>query len=603
MGSGFRPNRSVYYFASSFRKLFQFLTQRLDRQQLLIALCISIGITSGIVAILLKSAVHYINELLLNVYEVLNYKVLIIFSPLVGLLLSLYVVRTFFKGKLVKGLSNVLYSIAQKNSIIERSRIFANFFTSAITVGFGGSCGLEAPIVVIGSGIGSNITKKFGLNYKERTLMLASGAAAGISAVFNAPVAGVIFAMEILLTNVTNYDLIALILSSVAGALCSYFFLREDILFTFDIAQSIGFYELLFYVVMGLFCGLVSLLYARVVHGVERRFSTLSISPVKKALIGGFILAALCLFFPSLLGEGYSSIMKLTTLQPEKIFAGSPLAFLTGNYIWLILLVGATGLLKILAASTTVHAGGNGGNFAPSLFVGAYLGFFFSNLVNESGISELPVVNFMLVGMAGILSGVMHAPLSAIFLIAEISGSYELIVPLMIVSAFAYFMSRRYKPYSMEMEKFATEGKIFTMDKEQNILTQFYPEKIMNTGITELPLSMPVEEAFKILEASGYDNLPVINERKQFKGIIDLFEIQQALGKSSATATRIVGDFCKWPDTVILLHEPKKIMLDKIISSKLNAIPVVEENKFVGFINKNEAFSLYRNTLLKQSGL
>jgi len=584
-----------------YRKYILEFTTRLDRQQFLVLLGIVIGLISGLVSILLKSFVHIINGLILDVYSFFNFKFLIVFFPMLGLAIVYYIIKYFFNGKLKKGVVNVLIDIAQRNSFIERSRIFSNFFTSAVTVGFGGSCGLEAPIVVIGSSIGSNGTKKFKLSHKERTLMLASGAAAGIAAVFNAPIAGVVFALEILLTNVNNSDLIALILASVAGVLCSYIFLSEDLMLNFQLQQSYGVYEIFYYVLLGVFCGLISLYYTQVNHQVEKQFASNNFIKNNKILVGGFGLAILCFFFPTLLGEGYTGIMKLTTINPEIIFNNSFVSNLL-EYDWVfILLIGALMVLKMVAATITIHAGGNGGNFAPSLFVGAHAGYFFSAMINFMGFGALPKVNFMLAGMAGVLSGVMFAPLTGIFLIAEISGGYGQIVPLMIVSAFSFFIAKKYQPFPMETSNKSIQNKIFTSDKEQNILTKFELDALIQKNIYHINEDELIETLIPKLYVITVGIIPVVNKHQYVIGILNVLELQKLHLENKLYPEHAVKELMIYPDNLIGINENKKDILDKIVRSNNNHLIVVDKRKLVGIISKNEAFNAYRNALLKLS--
>jgi len=466
-----RPIKQVYQY------IIYSLRTRLSRVQYIMLVATLTGLFSGLAAVFLKTIVHYLQHWITEI-DISRFAFLLF--PIIGLVLTVLSIRLFFNSHIEKGIAMVLKAIARKSSFIPLKHTYLHMVTSSLTVGLGGSAGLEAPIVATGSAIGSNTARISDLNYRERTLLIGCGAAAGIAAVFNAPIAGVIFAIEVLLTEavVVSY-FIPLIISSVVGALCSRIILQESSLFHFALQETFDYRNVPYYVLLGILAGFVSLYYARVFKRTETKLHHWKVNVYGKAVFGGFLLMALYFLLPPLFGEGYESVALLANGTPAEIKDNTALFSLLSEDWSLVIFTGLIVFLKPLAAAITIGSGGNGGNFAPSLFTGSYLGFFFSKLFNNSGWVKVPEGNFSLVGMAGVLSGVMYCPLSAIFLIAEITNGYELFIPLMLVSSISFFIVKSYEPYSMDIRKLAKEGQIFTHKKEKNILTSIHlPEML-----------------------------------------------------------------------------------------------------------------------------
>ncbi|MBA3705719.1 MAG: chloride channel protein, partial [Bacteroidetes bacterium] len=450
-------------------KWINWIHEKLSGKQFLIFSSILVGLSAGLAAVVLKLFVHFIRQFIFEGYLLkFNYKYVYLLMPLIGIGITVLIVKRFFGGKLSRGTSSILHSIAKKGSFLPFRNMYSHVITSGITVGFGGSAGLESPIVSTGSAIGSNFAKRYKLNYKERTLLLAAGAAGGIAGAFNSPIAGVLFALEVLLADITITAFIPLLIAAASGALLSKIILQENILLHFKLQQPFNYHNLPYYIILGLLAGFVSLYYVNFFDKIEQKFKKIR-SKYNRWLIGGFSLAILLAFFPSLFGEGYESIKSLAELKPELLFKDS----IISNFIkdqWIIFLfISFTLLLKAFAVGITLGSGGNGGNFAPSLFVGAHLGFSFTYLLMLLGFNNIPASNFTIVAMAGILSGVFHAPLTGIFLIAEITGGYELIIPLMIVSSISYMVVKYFHPDSLDVRKLKRRGTIVSEDKDTNI--------------------------------------------------------------------------------------------------------------------------------------
>jgi chloride channel protein, CIC family len=586
------------------KQLYQLLTQylrtRFNRVQYIMFVATLTGAVSGLMAVLLKTAVHYVQELTKKI-PLAGYGYLLF--PVAGLLASVLLIRLLFKNEIERGIAMVLKSIASRSSFIPLKHSYAHAATSAVTVGAGGSVGLEAPIVATGSAIGSNIARISDFNYRERTLLIACGAAAGIAAVFNAPIAGVIFAIEVLLTETVVSYFIPLIISSVAGALCSKIILNESILFNFTLKQNFDYHNLPFYILLGILAGFISLYYAFVFKSTEKRLHQWKGNVWTKAITGGLLLVGIYFLFLPLFGEGYETVKQLADDRFHQNNQGFAFTLFSDDYALLFFALLVL-LLKPLTAAITIGSGGNGGNFAPSLFTGAFLGYVFSKLVNNTPWFKIPVTNFCLVGMAGVLSGVLYCPLTAVFLIAEITNGYELVIPLMVVSAISYFIVKHYEPYSMEIKKLAMEGQVFTHKKEQNILTTIKLEDIIQRGYPVIPLDKKFIDLVEMLKLSDKNIFAVKDKKERFIGIIELNDIKKLLFEPERFDKIRLTHLTKKPPGIIYEDDSMKTVMEKFDVSHSWYLPVLDGNKnFVGFVSKTKLFSKYREILASQGDL
>lgn len=578
-----------------------FIRTRLSRVQLIMLLAVLTGLVSGLLAVLLKAAVHFIQR---RIYSLTDERLIYYFFPVTGLLLTVLLVFLLFRGSIEKGIAMVLKAIARKSSFIPLNHTWLHILTSSLTVGFGGSAGLEAPIVATGAANGSNLARISDLNYPERTLLIACGAAAGIAAVFNAPVAGVIFSVEILLAETTISYFIPLIISSVAGTLCSAIILGESSLFNFVLKQSFDYRNVPYYILLGLLAGFVSLYYARVFKRTEHFIQSRKGNRFLKAIAGGLLLALVYFLLPPLFGEGYDSV-KLVANDSFTVFTDNTSLFgLLGPEWAIVLFALLVVLMKPVAAGITIGSGGNGGNFAPSLFTGAFLGFFFSKAVNNTGWLKIPTGNFSLVGMAGMLSGVMYCPLTAIFLIAEITNGYELFIPLMIVSSLSFFIVKTYEPFSMETKKLALEGQIFTHKKEKNILTSIELESMLQDKYDTIRMDQKLKDLVEIIKRSEKNIFAVTDHKDQFAGIIELNDIKQKLFEPKLFEKVTIKSLMKRPAATILLGEDMHTVMEKFDLAQSWYLPVLDKGKrFAGFISKTKLFNKYREILSEKTDL
>ena len=585
-----------FWLVKQFELLLKVAQNRLTRKQFIFLSSILIGLTAGVAAIILKTFVHYI-FLAVSYEKLSDFRFLYLILPMIGLFLTVFVVKRFLKNNLKKGLSQVHYAIAKKSSILPKNQMYDQIITSSITVGFGGSVGLEAPIVVTGAALGSNFSRKYHLTINERTLLLACGIAAGIGAAFNAPIAGVLFALEVLLLDISITAFTPLIIASATGALISKVILSDEILLYFELKQTFNYVNVPFYILLGIFAGIISVYHARMFNRIESLFHNSKSGVYGKIIIGGSILALLIFIFPSLYGEGYQSIKWLAMQKPETLLNNSLFQNFKTNEWFVLMFVGFLIFLKSIATGLTLGAGGNGGNFAPSLFVGAYLGYFFSRIFNLLSFTKLPENNFTIVGMAGILSGIYHAPLTAIFLIAEITGGYTLMIPLMIVSSISFAISRYFEPHSMDTKKIAETGGALTDDRDRNVLASMKISEVIESDYPIIYWKSNLGDLVETVSLSSRNVYPVINDKNKFIGLIWLDDIRDIMFKTEKYQSIFVKDLISKPKIIISPKNSMDEVMTKFDESNLWVLPVIDKGTYIGFISKSNIFSNYREKL------
>ncbi len=575
-----------------------YLRDKLSPRQFFILSSIVVGLSSGLAAILLKSFVHSI-ERLVTFYSN-NYEEFFLFAlfPLIGLGLTVFVIRYFFQNKFRKGSAEIVYAIAKNSSVLPTRQTYSHMITSALTVGFGGSTGLESPLVSTGAAIGSNYGRVYKLSYKERTILLACGSAAGIAAAFNSPIAGVLFAVEVLLTDVSASAFIPLIISAASGALLSRIVLEEGVILTFSLQQPFNYHNTPYYVILGILAGLIALFYARVFPWIDHQMSRIK-NIWSRVLVGGVLLFILILLFPPLFGEGYETIKTLSEFKLSDLSRNSILFGILQNEVNMLLFLGALVFLKTVAAAITIGSGGNGGSFGPSLFVGAYLGFVFSRVINLTGLSELPESNFMLVAMAGILSGVFYAPLTAIFLIAEITGGYELMIPLMIVSALSVTVAHYFEPLSMESKRLSEKFNISTHSRDTFILSRLDLAELIETNFSTVKVDDNLKTLIQVISKSTRNTFPVINESRELQGLIHLDDIRGIIFNTDKPEDMPVSKLMTQANAVIKVNENLHSVLRKFEETNAWNLPVVHNDQYMGFVSKSSILTKYRAELLK----
>ena len=580
-----------------------FLRTRVSKVQYIIITAALTGFVSGIMAVFLKRSVQQVEKL---VQHFSGKEWLFILCPAAGLLLTTWIIQRFFKGHIEKGIAMVLKSIAQKSSIIPSRNNYVHFITSAITVGSGGSAGLESPIIATGSSLGSTMGRLGLLSYPERTLMIACGAAAGIASIYDAPIAGVMFAVEVLLAETMVSHFVPLIVAAVVGVLCSKIYIGGPSMFNFALKQDFNYRNVPMYILMGIGAGFLSLYYAKAFRGVDRKLHAWKINPYSKALAGGLMLAAFFLVFAPLYGEGYESARMLANDTPNRILPTSGLFHDIPRDVLLLVFTGCILFLKPITSAITIGSGGNGGNFAPSVFVGAYWGFFFSKLTNVTCWPwlQLPVSNFTLVGMAGLLSGVMYCPLTAIFLIAEITNGYGLIIPLMIVSSLAYFIARTFEPFYMETKQLAMDGLIFTHRREGNILSALSLENLIDRDQRTLRPEDGFGELIDLIRESDKQIFAIIDAQRVLKGVISLNDVRGKMFQPELYDKMSLQEIMRQPEAVLHVGTPMTTVMHEFDTTKARFLPVVdEERRFVGFVSRTRLFEHYRSRVAQQKDI
>ncbi|RUT70138.1 chloride channel protein [Flavobacterium cupreum] len=556
-----------------------------------------IGISCSLAVIILKTFAHSVFSFATYINGILKLSFINSLLPIIGILLTVLVVKKVLSGTIQKGTSQILYAVAKKASIIPKKQMYAQIVTSSLTVGLGGSAGLESPIVITGAAFGSNFAQNYKLPYKDRTLLIGCGVAAGISAAFNAPIAGVLFAIEVLLVDVSISAFTPIMISAATGAIVSAILLDESILLSFRQQQTFNYHNTPFYAILGVLTGLVAIYYSRNFQKVEHYFSKLEMGPYKKALIGSSILAILIFIFPTLFGEGYESIKTLSENDPGKLLDNTLFSDYRNNNWVLLIFVGCTLMIKVLATGLTIGSGGNGGNFAPALFIGSYLGYFFSKLINMTGLTNLPVSNFTMVGMAGILSGLFHAPLTAIFLIAEITGGYGLMIPLMIISSISFAISKKFEKHSLDVKGLAKKGHAFTSNKDSNILSTLDIDSIIQTDYLTVH---PDENLGKLVDLISHSNqvvFAVVNNDRDLVGVVHFNDIREIIFNSYRVKYTVIKDVMKTPPATISSYDSMEIVMSKFENTKTAFIPVLRNEKYYGFISKSIALEAYRTKL------
>lgn len=563
----------------------------------IILLSILIGAISGLIAVVLKSSVNFSHELALSLLE--RYSIKIVFLlPLFGIILTVLFVKFPLKGVHAKGLSDIIHSIGKGKIDIPFQRTYSHIIASTLTVGLGGSVGLEAPIAATGAAIGANIGKSLKLNYKYKTLFLACGTAAGISAIFNSPIAGVIFAFEVLVSEISVPFLVPVLISSATAAVFSNF-THSGQLFIL-VTQGWVLQAIPFYILLGVFCGLISVYTIRSTFSIEKYFQSIE-NKFYRAVLGGLGVSLLVFLFLPLFGEGYLSVKQVLrneyySLVQNSVFA-IPLPFDWFLLLFVFLLI----MLKPLAAGLTVGAGGDGGIIAPSLFIGGMCGFFLTYLFKTLGIIELNTANFIAVGMAGVLAGVIRAPLTGIFLIAEITGGYVLFVPLMIVVSTSYFISKYFEKDSIYTKVLHEKGFDDVTNKDVALLSKISISELIEKDFSSVNPNATLAQFLEVMTHSKRNIFPVVDEQNNYLGLIHLDDIREMMLDKALYDILLVYEIMRTDNCSLSMEESMKSVIEKF--EKFNAwnLPVVQEGKYVGFVSKSAVLTLYRKHVVQQA--
>lgn len=559
-----------------------------------------IGFTSGIGAVLLKNLTHFIQWLLEGkIVEDVHNAFYFVF-PLIGFVLAFAVMKYVIKHKISHGIPTTLHSISKEKGKLKRYQMFGSILTAPLTVGFGGSVGLEGPTVSTGAAISSNIAQMLHLNQKNRNLLIGAAAAGALSSIFKAPIAAIIFAVEVFSLDLTVVSMLPLLIASVSAILTSYLFFGSQTILPFEITQGFTAKHLPFYLLLGAATGLVSIYFTFIYERIQNLFEKLKSSKLK-LIVGGISLGAILFLFPSLYGEGFEVINQLLEGN-YNLDLFSTLDWFSDSAYGLLLLLLIVGLLKIVAASISFGAGGVGGIFAPTLFMGAVFGHLVAKIIHMTGLStSVSTSNFTLLGMSGLMAGVLHAPLTAIFLIAEVTGGYELFIPLMITSAMGYAITKMVMPHSVYTMELGRKGDLITHDKDHAVLTLMDIDSVIETNFIPVHPTMNLGEIIHSAVVKSKRNIfPVIDpDNKQFLGVILLDDIRSKMFKPELYNEIFVAEIMhSAPDLIDLEKDKMTYIMDKFERSGAWNLPVVKNGVYQGFISKSKLLTAYRRKLI-----
>lgn len=573
----------------------------ISERQFIYILSILVGLLAGLGTVALKNITHFIKELLEGKFIMEIHHSLYFIFPIIGLFIVHFLVKYVIKRKMHPGIPSTLFSISKRNGIIERYKIYASLITAPITVGFGGSVGLQGPAVSTGAALGSNVAQFFHMSTKTRMLLIGCASAGAMASMFKAPIAAIIFAIEIFSLDIAFTSLIPLLLASVSAVVTSYFFLGTDVLFSFDLQDEFQINDILFYICLGIGTGLASVYFSKIFFKITHFFDKFK-NPLKKLIIGGFAIGTMLFFIPPLFGEGYGLINNLLHGNHAAAIGNVPFLEDLPDNIWVIiaLLIGIT-IFKAIAMTTTLAAGGVGGIFIPTLVMGSVFGNAFAKIINNIGLGfNISESNFTLIGMTGLMAGVLHAPLTAIFLIAEITGGYDLFVPLMIVSAISFSITRYFISHSIYTLELAKRGELITHNKDKNVLMMLNIDKVIETNFISLHPEMYLEEIlYKAVTKSSRNNFPVVNEKNEFLGVLLLDDIRSIMfDQKLYKKVKVANLMHSAPEIIDYDKDSIEQIMTKFKTTAAWNLPVIKNGKYFGFISKSRLLTAYRRKLI-----
>ena len=574
---------------------------RLQERDVMMILSLFVGISCGLAAVLLKSAIEFIHHGLTSWFDAEVYNALYLIYPGIGMLLAMLFVRFVVKDNIGHGVTKVLVAVSKNESKIKGHNMWTSLVASSVTIGFGGSVGAEAPIVYTGAAIGSNVARYMGLSYKNMTILLGCGAAGAVAGIFNAPLAGVLFTLEILLFNISMTSILPLLLSTISATVVSYIFLGDKPPFECTLSPfEMG--NIPYYLILGLFCAACSVYFTRMTLWLEDKIKSIE-KPFVRWGISAVCLGILIFLFPPLFGEGYEHLRELLNGGTIDLNGQTLLDFFFTR-AWLVpvffLLVL---LLKVFSMSFTNAGGGVGGTFGPTLFIGAIAGFVVSRTINLiCGLGMVPEQNFVLVGMAGLMAGVMQAPMTAIFLIADMTGGYELLIPLIITATVSYGVARAIEPYSIYTKRIAKRGELLTHDSDQAVLTLLKTDELIEADFNTVKIDATLGELVDVVAVSKRNIFPVLDSRHHFQGYVSLEDIRREMFKTEQYQTLHVYNFMKSAPAYVYVDEKMDSVMKKFETTGAWNLPVVDHDRtYIGFVSKSKIFSAYREQLKQVS--
>jgi len=576
-------------------RLIAWRQKNIKRRPFIIMMSILIGIVSGLVAASIKGAVHLTEYMLTHFFKPYTWNFLYIFYPMLGIFITVLIIKFIVRKKVEEGIPNTLNAIANRRGNIRRHNIYSSIITSAFTVGFGGSVGLEGPTVATSAAWGSSFSQMFRLDYKTKILFIATGVAGSMAAIFQAPIAAIIFAIEVIMIDLTTFSMVPLLFSSISAILTSKYLLGEAILIDYTIFDDYGFKDVPFFIVLGILMGLGAAYYTKTYFKIAKLLNRLT--TMQKVVLGGLFLGLMIFILPPLYGEGYVTVNNLINGRVSEVFNNSFFNGIKDNMWVFIGFILALFFLKIVAASITLHIGGVGGIFAPTMFTGAVGGFLFGHFVNKLGIGNLSEGNYTLVGIAGMLAGVLHAPLTAIFLIAEISKGYNLFIPLMITSLMSYVTVRLFVPNSIYALQLAERGELMTHHKDDNILKMMSLREEIEKDFSVIHPNLTLGDLVEVVAHSKRNIFPVVDDENSFKGVVYLDSIRGVMFDHEKYNEMEVCDFMVVPHVTIDYRDKMNDVLRKFEETGAWNLPVLNKGKYLGFVSKSNIFTAYRSLL------
>jgi CIC family chloride channel protein len=582
-------------------KLLLWRERKVSERQFVLFLSFLVGIFCALAAYILKGAIHILHNLVTHSFSQGNLNYLYLATPIIGITLASLFVRYVVKDDISHGVTKILHAISQRKSRIKRHNTWSSMVASSLTIGFGGSVGAEAPIVLTGSAIGSNLGRLFNMDQKTLLLLVGCGASGAIAGIFKAPIAGVIFTLEVLMLNLTMASIIPLLISAATASVITHFLSGSGFMFGFTLTDPFAVEQVPFYILLGVVCGLVSLYFTRGMVKLESFFAGLN-TPFKKLLVGGVMLSVLIFFLPPLYGEGYETIGYLLNGQADMTTQNSLFYAFRESFPMIVLFLFLIIFFKVFASAATNGSGGTGGIFAPSLFVGCVTGFVTAHIINYFNLSKLPEKNFALAGMAGVLAGVMHAPLTGTFLIAELTGGYELFLGLIITTTIAYITIIAFQPHSLYAMRLAQKGELLTHHKDKRVLTLLKTENLVETDLQIVHPDMYLKDVIELISKSKRNIFPVVNDKGYLVGIITLDEIRNIMFRPELYDRFKVSKLMISPPGFVSLNDSmEKVMLQFEKTQAWNLPVLDEERKYIGFVSKAKIFNAYRDVLVKMS--
>lgn len=570
--------------------------KNLSDRKFVIILSILIGTITALIAVIIKWLAHVIRHYVQTGIQSNQLTFSYIFYPIIGIILSVIFSKYVIKKTIRSGIPNVLYSISKNNGKIKSHNMFSSIICSSLTVGFGGSVGLEGPTITSCTAWAANIGSLFRLNYKQTTLLLSCAAAATIAAIFKAPIAAIVFALEVIMIDLTMWSLIPLLLASMSSVLTSYFFMGQDVLYPIEISSKFELKDIIWYIGLGIFCGIIAYYFTNMYLYIDKLFSKIK-DRRKKLLIGGIILGILLFIFPSLYGEGFEDINNCLRGDYSYIFNNSIFYSMSENKWILLCLLLSIIIFKVIASSLTISSGGVGGIFAPALFVGVNTGVLYSFLIETLGLANLNINNFALIGMGGMIAGVLQAPLTGIFLIADISGGYHLFVPLMLTATISYATVKYFVPNSVYTVQLAEKRELMTHNKDKRILSLMRIDKLIEIDFHKLDIDDDFNKILDAISTSNRNIFPVLNKEGYFKGYILLDDIRKIIFKPEIYNSLKVKDIIKVPTETIDISEDMHDIASRFNKSDKYNITVLDQGKYIGFLSRAKLFSRYRKLL------